>query len=630
MAGRAWRLAGVLALVALLAAPALPGAAGGRVLAHAQLVASSPGAGEILPDPPSELRLVFSERLEAQGTWLDLVDAAGEPILARAGEIDPDDPYALVVPTPELEDGTYSVSWRTLSADDGHPAEGFFSFGIGETVEAVPGVGSGGHGHDGAEPIVVATRLLTYPGLVLAIGVPIFHRAALRRGPMPAPLRRTLGAMLLVAAVASLLAALRNGVEAGGVVEYLFGTRNGLLLLGRAGVAAAGGAVLVGLGARDPRFAAPVAVATGLAGTLLLVLAGHASALPGLIGLAAQWAHVAAAAVWIGGVVALAAILLRPALIVGDGRRPPMREIVPRFSALALVSIAIVGMTGAYAAWRQVGAIPDPATDYGGTLLVKTAFAAGAMALGGLNYLDGGRMLGWLEGMRARVSLETIAIAAVLGGSALLAATPPRDEPAGVAIEPVPDAFGLVAPDMAMEIVPGRPGVNRAVVSTSEGLAAMSLSLSLDRLDATGSARVPLALPSDRATGDHEHDAPAEARSGRATWVAEALVLPPESQWDTAVRIQADADGPELSRQRFAFTMGDDGIVEGAAIVGLDPGLGLGIVLLVLGALGIGAGLGGARLPRTDPSASAPALVAAGLAAVAIGTGIGVERLLGV
>ena len=60
------RLAGVLALLALLAAPALPGAAGGRVLAHAQLVASSPGAGGIVADSPEEIRLIFSEPLESK------------------------------------------------------------------------------------------------------------------------------------------------------------------------------------------------------------------------------------------------------------------------------------------------------------------------------------------------------------------------------------------------------------------------------------------------------------------------------------------------------------------------------------------------------------------------------------
>ena len=102
------------------------------MLAHAQLVASSPGAGEILPEAPTELRLVFSEPLEDEVTSLDLTALDGTVILERAGEVDPDDPYALVAEPPVLEDGTYTVTWRSLSAADGHVAEGFLTFGVGE------------------------------------------------------------------------------------------------------------------------------------------------------------------------------------------------------------------------------------------------------------------------------------------------------------------------------------------------------------------------------------------------------------------------------------------------------------------------------------------------------------------
>ena len=64
---RWWRLAGVTAVLALLAIPAVPGI-GSRVLAHAQLVASSPASGAVLPESPDELRLVFSEPIEGEAT----------------------------------------------------------------------------------------------------------------------------------------------------------------------------------------------------------------------------------------------------------------------------------------------------------------------------------------------------------------------------------------------------------------------------------------------------------------------------------------------------------------------------------------------------------------------------------
>jgi len=189
-------LAVVIALLALLAAPALPGTAGGRVLAHAQLVASSPGAGDRLDEAPVELRLVFSEPLESQATSVDLADAEGTALLERGGEIDPADPFALVVSgdeLPELADGVYTVTWRTLSAADGHPAEGFFSFALG-TDAALPAT-QGGMTHTDAEPIDLASRWLTYLGLLLAVGVPLSVAVVLRR-PMAAETARALSADL--------------------------------------------------------------------------------------------------------------------------------------------------------------------------------------------------------------------------------------------------------------------------------------------------------------------------------------------------------------------------------------------------------------------------------------------------
>ena len=76
----------VTVAVLLLLGPATAGP-GSVVSAHAQLVSSSPGAGEALDagDAPAELRLVFSEPLEAAYSSLDLADASGTLLLEGAG-----------------------------------------------------------------------------------------------------------------------------------------------------------------------------------------------------------------------------------------------------------------------------------------------------------------------------------------------------------------------------------------------------------------------------------------------------------------------------------------------------------------------------------------------------------------
>ncbi|MGZ8511966.1 MAG: copper resistance CopC/CopD family protein, partial [Candidatus Limnocylindria bacterium] len=391
--GRPWRLAGAAAVSMLLVGPALPGGSGSRVAAHAHLVASSPGSGTVVADSPTELRLVFSEPLEDQFTSLDLVASDGTVLLTRAGEIDPQDRHALVVRGVDLADGVYQITWRTLSAADGHTAEGFFAFAVGPFIGALPGAIGGAMIHTETDPLRVIGRWLTYIGLLLALGVAVFHRVVIRGGSMPRALVRMLAAALGISAVATLGLALAGAVEAGSLSDYLVGSRNGALQVARAVVSAAGAAALILV---TPRAAGLVAAVSGLAGIALLVAAGHASAMAGPAPMLGQIVHVAGAAVWIGGIVGLLALVASPGLLRGsDDHLPDLRAYVPRFSALALVSIGLVALTGVYAAWMQMGTLVTLGTEYGRTLLLKSGLAVGALALGGLNFLDGGRMRDW-------------------------------------------------------------------------------------------------------------------------------------------------------------------------------------------------------------------------------------------
>jgi len=316
-----------------------------------------------------------------------------------------------------------------------------------------------------------------------------------------------------------------------------------------------------------------------------------------------------------------------------------MRSMVPRFSALALVSIGIVVLTGVYAAYVQTGVLLDSGTEHGRALFLKSALAAAALALGAVNFVDGGRMKGWLDGFRSRITLEVTLATTVLAMAAVLAITPPVDEPTGVAIEPIPDAFGNAAPGMSMSVIPGRPGLNRVVVSTTDALAATStLELGLDRLDDGSTTRVPLVL--DEGTSgmagmagmDHGGSIASidpGSDDGTVDWVADAVVLPAGSQWDTSVRVLSTAGDTEVSRQRFAFTVSDGGIAEGKVNAPITPATVVAALLLLGGALGVGLGLGGAHLPRCERDASRIALIGGGGVAAVLGALIGATRLVG-
>lgn len=621
-------IAAAVAVLALLAAPAMPGV-GGRVLAHAQLVTSSPGAGERLDTAPSELRLVFSEPLEDDFTSIDLATDEA-PLVSRAGAIDPDDPYALVLggeDLPPLADGVYTVTWRTLSAADGHTAEGAYSFAIGSDAELPTAAGA--MDHTEAAPIDVIGRWLTYLGLLLAVGIATGFAAVLRT-PVPVGVARALGIGLLVAGAATLVVGISNGFEAGATGDYLLGSRNGLLQLGRAGVALVGGTLLLALPRLAPGW---IAAVSGVAGIVLLVGAGHTAAVPGLIATAIGVVHVLAAALWFGGVVLLVTMVGRPRACVPSGPLPTLRSLVPRFSALAIVTIGLVGVTGVLSAWNLTGVVLDLGTEYGRTLLIKGLLATAAIGIGAVNYLDGGRMRPWLAGLRSRLGVESLLIAGVLAITAALATTPPIDEAPGVAIVPVPDAFGATTPGMTMTITPGRPGLNRVTVTTTDAMSMISggLDLVLDRPDTGTSTRVPLRLAEDPTMvheGMQDRGANPRGSDSLVAWVADAIVLPSNSSWDSSI-LAVSVDETELARQRFSFTLDDEGIDEGRASSLIDVGTVGGIILLVGGALAIGAALGGGRLPRCEPAASRIALGAGGTVAIVLALSIGVDRLAG-
>jgi copper transport protein len=620
---RSARVAGAT-LFLLVAALALPAIAS----AHAQLVASSPGAGEVVADAPAQLVLIFSEPLEGAFSSFDLADANGEVVAADLGTVNPDDEFQLVAELPPLADGVYQVRWQSLSTADGHTASGFFSFGVGD-AGAVP---TGSSGHEGFEPDVLVTvgRWVGYLGLLAGIGLPIVAWVVLRQGPRPL-LIRLAGGLFLVSAVATLGLALKAAgeVEGADIGSYLFASRNGQMQVARAGVLLVGGAAVLALAVAAPRAALWVSGGAALVGIGLLTAAGHASALPGFGAIASQVVHVTAAGVWLTGIVVLTGVALRPGLVTRQ--REPLVRCLPRFSAIALVSIGLVGVTGFFASWSQTGSLLDLGSDYGRVLLVKVVLAAGAIGVGGLNFLFGERLSGRLLGVRPRLAVEIGLALSVLLATGLLSATSPTDAARGVALAPVPDAFGRVLPGMSMELLPGRTGVNQVAVTAEGAVATANLELVLDRLDTGGQTRIPLrhaggggAHMPDMPGMDH---GPAVDPDAPARFVADAVVLPPGSRWDASVLLLSEPGGTEISRQRFSFELDDAAVARGRAGGPVDFGLLTAGLLAAGGALSIGLGLGGTRLPRCDVVASRIALGAGGAVAVALGLVIGLGRL---
>ena len=612
-----------LALVALLALA-------GVAAAHAQLVASSPAPGDVLATAPTEVRLTFSEPLEASFSSADVIDAEGTALVSRGGAPDPADTHTLVVPLPTLPSGVYTVTWRSLSSADGHPDEGFFSFGVGD-VQVAAASGQGQVGPSPSDPIGLAGKWIAYLALLFGVGVPIFAAAVLREsGPMRPSVAVVLGALLVAGGLSLLALAIRLPLTSGdSVVDYLVGSRTGLLAIARSLVMVAGGSVVLAVARAGGRRPVILAAVTASVGISLHVAAGHAAASGSPVPVVVQLVHVVAAGTWLSGVVALVVLATVPSELVA-GPAPSLRRIVPRFSAIGLAAIGLVSLTGLASEWTQIGGLPSDEDPYGRALILKLIVVVAALSVGLFNYLDGGRDRGWLGGLRSRLFAEAGLGVAVLVVTALLSTTSPAAG-RGTALQPVPSALGQVQQAIGLSVLPARPGVNQLAVDMRGTIGDLPLFLILDRLDTGGQTSVQLAgQVAGSGTVDHtQHSAPGTGPNGTDRYIADALVLPSGSRWDASVVI-GDGTGGELIRQRFTFAMGEDGIVAGVASSLADGGLAAGILLLFGGMVALGLGLGRLTLPRTEAVASRIALLGGGTLAALTGIALTVGRLVGI
>lgn len=322
--------------------------------AHATLVRSDPRDGAVLAAAPSTVRLVFDDTVRAVSGMKAIRNGGGSVLSGRPHVVNG---RVLVVPLRGgLPDGDYTVLWRVLS-DDGHRLSGVIAFGVG-AGRAPPTAAL--NADNGPSFQDVLSRWLFFAGLLTAAGA-AFYRFAV--GPVPP--RLFLVAFLLVLVGAS-----------SAIHDVSVSTRFGGVMLA-ASVIAGVGALFAALTPLFPR----LGVVPALAGLVLVpvpTLAGHALD-PGRswVEAVADVVHVAAASLWLGGLVSLAL-----ALRAGADRRATLR----RFSNVALVSVLVLAGTGVIRALAELDSVSQIwSTGYGRVLVVKTALLTALVAIGWVN-----------------------------------------------------------------------------------------------------------------------------------------------------------------------------------------------------------------------------------------------------
>lgn len=471
-------------LVALAVAGAVLWIAAGTAGAHAVAEGTTPAEGTVLEVGPGEVSVRFNEPVTVRDDGIGVLLGDGTTV-----EVGPtrsvDTSIAAALPG-DLPDGSFIVSWRVVSAD-GHPVAGAFTFSVGSPSSITATVPTTAPSDAGVDVAQGVANFVAYAGVLAAVGLAVFVVFVHDGGPERRRLVRfgvAAGAagFIGVVALVPLQAAEVLGRGLGGVGDL---SAWGEQIDGTAGTSATVTALgLVVLATASlPRVRSMVLDAVaGAAAVVALggfVVVGHTRTFgPWWLVTSSDLVHLAAGAMWFGGLVALT-LVLRARRSPGTGPAVPVAgtaAVVARFSTLAAASLAAVAAFGVVLAWRIVGSwsgLFD--TGWGQALLVKVALVAVVAALGAYNRfalvpavtgVSPGEGLGRLA---RTVRVEAVVLVAVLAATAVLVGRSPttttttatnRSETESPSAGPVSATASLGQGTVGVEVTPSRVGPN--------------------------------------------------------------------------------------------------------------------------------------------------------------------------
>jgi copper transport protein len=425
---------------------------GPSAAAHANLRSSDPSSGVTLSSPPSAVTMTFTEPPEPSLAQVHVLDTSGNAFEQGSPQPVKGDDHTLRVALKPLGRGVYTVTWRMVSRADGHATAGAFAFGVGvspagaTTTVVAPKA-------PGPNPFEMAGRFTFIVGIFIALGGSVVALLAFEGNQRSLTAYVLIGTAVSLAGVVVLVFAQQRAAGAGlhGILRTPIG--RALELRGVFVVAALAAAAV------RRRAGNAIVAILALAAIYAEVAAGHAAAAaPRWVNIAAQCAHFAAAAVWIGGL---------GALVVGvrGAASENKAASIKRFSTLAALCLAAVAGTGAYRAVVQVGRWDALwSSGYGVTVLIKTGLLGALALLGARNrYTNVPAARSDLRGFRrvSRVELST-ALVVVVATAVLAALSPPPPAAVAEAAAPLTASgadFGHTY-RVRLEVLPGYAGPN--------------------------------------------------------------------------------------------------------------------------------------------------------------------------
>jgi copper transport protein len=443
--------------------------------------------------------LTFGESVGISGIgYLHVTDQAGNRVDARAAYHPGGDGTKVADDLQTgLGDGTYTASWRVISADS-HPVAGSIAFVVGNGPLVRGTTSQSGTVSPATGDVFDVARWVSYVGLALLGGGWLIFTIWPAGRDEPRARRIVWGGWAAIAAGGVLELVLQGPysagsgpreVTSGSLLDDTLHTEYGqlhslrLVLLGLLAAVLARSLQPEARGSR--RDAVAGALGVGIVWTFSR--AGHgATTPPSWLSVPIDMVHVLAMATWVGGLLMLVGAVFP--------RRDPdeLGDVLPVFSNVAFASVTLLVASGTYVAWRGIGTVHAIFhTTYGLLVVGKIILLAGILTVANMSRrLVRRRVVAYAmtdalvetepetgedeiatERLRRAVWVEAIVALVVLGFTAVLVAEPRGKEALLADYRKPVSATAPLAGGRSLEVTvtPGTHGPVSITVQLSNG-----------------------------------------------------------------------------------------------------------------------------------------------------------------
>jgi copper transport protein len=382
---------------------------------------------------PANITIIFSERPDPKVSYIHVTDSEGNRIDDGEFKITGENERqaTVLLDKNKVHDGVYSISWLTLSKDDGHISKGTYVVGVGAMTDLSQNQENIVEHQETLTPIIAITKTPIMISQVCILGFVIcdfiiwrgvpktgarnaIHELTLARFTKPI----ILSAVSITAAATILPFVQAYDVTESGadyfknLVSLLYGTSSGTVWITRI-VCSAVVLLVIYIYSRQSTVYSKndqlreisnrkktallsfLVVAT-IASIATNSIVSHSASIPSgpQLAIISDFIHFSAVSIWVGGLVYLSYVIFPKLYYISSNVAGKVEQIVAqpdsitlltlsRFSTAASISLGVIGITGLYLAWIHINSIEDLFySDYGKVLIIKLSIALPVLLLG--------------------------------------------------------------------------------------------------------------------------------------------------------------------------------------------------------------------------------------------------------